>query len=101
MRACLPAILVFALSSAGCGDNTASEASAAGGQCDKLEKVENAEFCAEGAPAVDCSIIGSSQTNALCGVPLKDGPEPLARATGLKEFSGSGAPAVGCFAPSG
>lgn len=84
---------------AGTGASGGSGGGAGGSECG-LAPATNAEFCTPGASAVDCSLANGKDVS-LCGVALDEPPGDLARATGVKEFGGSGAPNVACFTPAG
>lgn len=99
--ACLVAVVGMAVLG-GCSSDTNPQSGAGGGTaggCESLEPAANAEFCA--GSAATCTEPGPSTTIDLCGVSLRAATAELARASDVKEFGGSGAPDVGCFAPAG
>lgn len=104
-------ILLFfatACSDGGNGQPTGGSSSGSGGggngSCvDGLAEAANAEFCAGSKAATDCAQVTAAYHDQLCGVPILapgTGTE-LSRSANVEEYSGSGPPDIGCFAPSG
>ena len=74
----------------------------AGPQCpDNLVKAPGSEFCATGAPAVNCTLVTGSDKNLVCGVPVPDPEMDLKRSSTVKEYAGAGAVKLECFTPAG
>ena len=65
-----------------------------------LTTSENQEFCQDEAPALPDEVTCALHYDS-CGVPLREPPGELTRSANVKEFKGSGAPQVGCYAKAG
>ncbi|MFO0553255.1 MAG: hypothetical protein U0271_33020 [Polyangiaceae bacterium] len=91
------AAVVFAIA---CGDSSSTTQNQGGGGAagcpDNLAPATNSEFCADNPGTIDCTLVTSDKYQ-VCGVPLKEPPADLARATNVTEFAGSGPPDVACF----
>jgi len=70
---------------------------------DNLIKAPGSEFCATGAPAVNCTLVTGAHKNVVCGVPLPDPIADLKRASpaNVKEYAGTGSVKADCFTPAG
>ncbi len=102
IRLSLALVALPALALAACGDSTGGSTSGGGdgsGAClDSLAPAKNAEFCQATPSNPDCDGVTGEYKNQVCGVPLKQPPAELVRATDVDEFGGSGPPDVSCFA---
>lgn len=91
-------IVAFA---AACGDDGASPTGTGagdvgGGAVCGLAPSTNAEFCSAELASPNCNLV-TSEKHHVCGVPVREPQAELARATDTDEFSGTGAPQIGCF----
>ena len=99
VASCLAA---FSLAIVGCGDSGTDGSGGSSNACpDNLVPAVNSEFCEESAIEPDCTIVSKNAKHQVCGVALLDPPGELTRSNNVNEYSGEGAPDVGCFAPSG
>lgn len=64
---------------------------------DNLTAAPASEFCKDEATTPDCTYVTPNYHTQVCGVPVLDPTTELARASGVKEFGGSGPPDLGCF----
>jgi hypothetical protein len=89
---------------AACGSSSSSSSASSGtttssgGACpDNLAKAGGSEFCAKQATETNCDILGAGYRDQVCGVAVRHPTADLARSSGLKEFSGTGAPDLACY----
>ncbi len=103
----LPLGGLAALLASSCGGDTAAPTgggttTGGGPQCpDNLVNTPGSEFCATGAPAVDCILVTAADKNVVCGVPLPDPDMDLKRSSTVKEYAGAGPVKLECFTPAG
>jgi hypothetical protein len=98
----LAALLALNCSSDPVSSTSGTTGGDSGPQCpDNLIKAPGSDFCAAGAPAVNCTLVSGADKNLVCGVPVPDPEMDLKRSSTVKEYAGAGPVKLECFTPAG
>lgn len=97
--------LTALLAVAGCGSSSEGDGSSGGSTCEgglrqgsALTPAGNSEFCA-GQSASLPDEVSCSYSLQACNVPTPKPDDELTRSANVREYAGTGAPNVACFAP--
>ncbi len=86
---------------AGGGANGGGSSTGSGGCPSNLAEAPNSDFCEAAKAPTDCSQVTAAFDTQVCGVPVVDPTDELARSTNVKEYAGSGPPNLACFTKAG
>ncbi len=98
----LPVVVALGLGSLACGNSGSGGSGtggSGGGDCSTtLKEAKNSEFCQSTPGSLDCAEVAGF-VNQVCKVALPEPSGELQRSSTVKEYAGTGAPDVSCYAP--